>query len=50
MSDKEKIQYLVDALKTVSNAIDNQAPSMALWEIRRVIQTVESWDDESIVD
>jgi hypothetical protein len=45
LTDKEKIDYLIEALKTVSNAIDNEAPSMALWEVRRVMQTIDSWNE-----
>lgn len=45
MSDTEKLQYLINTLKSINNSIDNQSPDLALWEIRRIISTIESWEN-----
>ena len=44
MTDKEKLDYLIEAMRTISQAIDNETPDMALWEIRRAVKTIEEWD------
>ena len=44
MTDKEKLDYLIEAMRNVAQAIDNETPDMALWEIRRAMKTIEEWD------
>ena len=45
MTDKEKLDYLIEAMRTISQAIDNETPDMALWEIRRAVKMIEEWED-----
>ena len=44
MTDKEKLEYLVEKLNIVCAAIDNEMPDEALLELRRTVQTVEQWN------
>lgn len=37
-------EALIDALKAASNAINNQAPDLALFEIDRIIQRIDGWE------
>lgn len=46
MSDQEKITYLVETLRNIARAIDNEAPDLALWEIRRAVKQLEEWDGQ----
>ena len=46
MTNEEKIEFLIETIKTISNAIDSGAPSMALWELRRAMPVIESWEQE----
>lgn len=39
-----RLEYLKTAIRTMANAIDNEAPDLALREIRRVVQVMEEWD------
>lgn len=40
----KRLEYLKTAIRTMANAIDNEAPDLALREIRRVVQMMEEWD------
>lgn len=42
---KSRIDYLIEKVRVMNNAIDNQMPSEALLELRRTLQTVEGWDE-----
>ena len=44
MTDSEKLTYLIDKIAIMANAIDNESPSMLLWELRRVVEQVETWE------
>ncbi|MCE5180576.1 MAG: hypothetical protein LLG15_02120 [Betaproteobacteria bacterium] len=44
MTDKEKLDYLIEAMRDIAQAIDNEKPDVALWEIRRAVNTIEEWD------
>lgn len=46
MTDKEKLQFLTDKISVMTNTVDNQSPSMLLWELRRVAEVIESWETE----
>jgi hypothetical protein len=46
MTDQEKLAYLVEAVKCMSNAIDNGVPDFALLEVRRVATMMDKWQDE----
>jgi hypothetical protein len=46
MNDTEKLNYLIEAIKIISNSINNESPDMALWEVNRVMQTIEQWESE----
>ena len=48
MTDQEKLQRLIESIKTITNTIDNCSPDMALWEIRRVAAMIEDWESDSI--
>ena len=41
----ERLEYLKSSIRTMANAIDNEAPDLALREIRRVVQVMEGWDE-----
>lgn len=41
----ERLEYLKQSIRTMANAIDNEAPDLALREIRRVVQAMEGWDE-----
>lgn len=47
MTDKEKVEYLIEKMRIIGSAIDNHMPSEALLEVRRTIQTIDSWPTES---
>ena len=44
MTDKEKLDYLIEAMRHIAQAIDNETPDMALWEIRRAVKMIEELD------
>jgi hypothetical protein len=44
MTDSEKLTYLIEKIDIMSNAIDNESPSMLLWELRRVVDQIETWE------
>lgn len=46
MTDKEKLDYLIGAMRNIAQAIDNETPDMALWEIRRAVKMIEEWEDD----
>ena len=46
MTDQEKLSYLMEAIKCMSNAIDNGIPDLALLEIRRVSPMVDQWQSK----
>lgn len=46
MSDTEKLKLLIDTIKTISNAVNNESPDMALWEINRIMPIIESWETQ----
>lgn len=46
MTDKEKLDYLIEAMRNVAQAIDNETPDMALWEIWRAVKMIEGWEDD----
>lgn len=39
----EQLGYLKQSIRNITNAIDNETPDLALWEIRRVVATMEEW-------
>lgn len=41
----EQLGYLKQSIRSMANAIDNEAPDLALLEIRRVVQAMEEWDE-----
>lgn len=43
----ERLEYLKSSIRTMANAIDNEAPDMMLWELRRVIAAMEEWESEN---
>lgn len=45
MTSEEKLCYLMESIRTMAQAIDNEAPDMMLWELRRVIAKMEEWDE-----
>lgn len=44
MTTEQKLEYLIAAVKAMANAVDNETPDMALWEIRRAVKMIEEWD------
>ena len=45
MTTEEKLGYLMESIRIMAQAIDNEAPDMMLWELRRVIAKMEEWDE-----
>ncbi len=48
MTDEQKLDYLISAVTAMGNAINNEAPAMALWEIRLAVQMIEAWERETL--
>ena len=46
MTDNEKLAYLIEAFNCMDNAIDNGAPDLAWFEIKRVRLMLDKWDQE----
>lgn len=46
MTDQEKLRHLMEAIRRMSNAIDNGIPDLALLEIRRVAPIVDDWESK----
>ena len=46
MTPEEKLGYLMESVRTMAQAIDNETPDLALWELRRVIAKMEEWDED----
>lgn len=46
MTTNEKLIYLMESIRIMDQAIDNEAPDLALWELRRVIAKMEEWDED----
>jgi hypothetical protein len=40
-----RLAYLVEKIRVVNQAIDNEMPSEALLELRRTQQMIEGWND-----
>lgn len=47
MTDAEKLAYLIEKIRVVNQAIDNEMPDKALLELRRTQQMIEGWQDEN---
>lgn len=47
MTELEKIDYLVEAIKCMNNAVDNSAPDLASLEIRRAAIMIERRENAS---
>lgn len=41
-----RLAYLIEKIRVVSQAIDNEMPDEALLELRRTQQAIEGWKDE----
>ena len=48
MTDQEKLRHLMEAIRCMSNAIDNGIPDLALLEIRRVAPIVDVWGKDDL--
>lgn len=46
MNDAEKLNLLIETIKTMSNAVNNESPDMVLWEMNRIMQIIENWENE----
>lgn len=44
MTDTEKLEYLIEKIAIMNNAVDNEMPSEALLELRRTQQMIEGWN------
>jgi hypothetical protein len=42
---QSRLAYLVEKIRVVNQAIDNEMPSEALLELRRTQQAIEGWKD-----
>lgn len=45
MTTEEKLGYLMESIRTMANAIDNEAPDLALRKIRILVEQMEEWDE-----
>lgn len=43
----ERFEYLKNSIHNMAQAIDNEAPDMMLWELRRVIAKLDEWDGQT---
>ena len=50
MTTEEKLGYLIASIRAMANAVDNEAPDMMLWELRRVIAKMEEWSERKVQD
>jgi hypothetical protein len=41
---KKRNEFLVEAIKVIDAAINNESPDLALWEINRVNQAIGEWN------
>jgi len=46
IAPEKKLTFLIDKIRTMNNAINNEAPDLALLEIDRVNKIIDGWDDE----
>lgn len=40
----ERRDYLIDAIRTMNNALDNELVGDVLLELRRTLATIEGWE------
>jgi hypothetical protein len=45
MTTEEKMEYLIEKIRVMNQAVDNAMPSEMLLELRRTQQTIEGWDN-----
>jgi hypothetical protein len=43
----DRLDYLIEKIRVVNQAIDNSMPDEALLELRRTQQAIEGWKDEN---
>jgi hypothetical protein len=41
---RKKVDYLIEKIEVMNNAVDNECPDMALQELRRTKQKLENWE------
>ena len=44
MTDTDKLEYLVEAIKTMANAMDNELTGEILRELMRAKERIEEWE------
>ena len=44
MTTNEKLIYLMESIRIMAQAIDNEAPDLALRKIRILVEQMEEWD------
>jgi hypothetical protein len=44
MNDNEKLEYLIEKIRVMNQAVDNSMPDELLLELRRTQQKIEGWD------
>lgn len=47
MTTNEKLIYLMESIRIIANAIDNEFPDEALWEIRRMCAMIDYWEQNN---
>ena len=45
MTTNEKLIYLMESIRIMAQAIDNEAPDLALRKIRILVEQMEEWDE-----
>jgi hypothetical protein len=45
MTIEEKLEYLIEKIRVMNNAVNNETPDFALLEIERVCQMLDGWND-----
>jgi hypothetical protein len=45
MTTEEKLEYLIEKIRIMNNAVNNGTPDFALLEIERVCQMLDGWND-----
>ena len=43
---RDRYMYLIDHVQSAVNAIDNELPDEALWELRRLSAAIDEWQKQ----
>jgi hypothetical protein len=46
MTAQEKLNYIIEAIKTINQTIDNEAPDLAYRRLSLLLEEIEGWTNE----